>query len=88
VVNLQKKIMEALENDLEKIEGISDSELKREIAILLFEKDKISLRKAAKMAGLPWLDFNEILCERNLPTVKMTEEEFKTEISTVNSLLK
>lgn len=79
--------MEVLENDLEKIEEISDSELKMEIAILLYEKDKVSLRKAAKMAGLPWLDFSEILYERNIPTVKMTDEEFKTEISTVNSLL-
>lgn len=80
--------MEVLENDLEKIEGISNSELKLEIAILLYEKDKISLRKAAKMAGLSWLNFSEILCERNIPTVKMTDEEFKTEISTVKSLLK
>ena len=80
--------MEVLENDLEKIEEISDSELKLEISILLYEKDKISLRKAAKMAGFPWLDFSEILCERNIPTVKMTDEEFKTELSTVNSLLK
>ena len=79
--------MEALENDLEKIEGISDSELKLEIAILLYEKDKISLRKAAKIVGSHWLDFSEILCER-IPTAKMTEEEFKTEISMVNSLLK
>ena len=78
--------MEVLENDLEKIEEISDSELKLEIAVLLYEKDKISLRKAAKMTGLSWLDFSEILCERNIPTVKMTDEDFKTEISTVNSL--
>jgi predicted HTH domain antitoxin len=77
-----------LEEDLEKIEGISDSELKLEIAILLYEKDKISLRKAAKMAGLSWIDFSEILCVRNIPTVRMTDEDFKTEISTVNSLLK
>ncbi len=80
--------MEVLENDLEKIKEISDSELKLEIAVLLYEKDKVSLRKAAKMAGLAWLDFSEILCKRDIPTVKMTDEEFKTEISTVNSLLK
>lgn len=77
-----------LENDLEKIEGISDSELKLEIAILLYEKDKISLRKAAKMAGLSWIEFGEILGKKNIPTLKMTDEDFKKEISTVNSLLK
>ncbi len=80
--------MEVLENDLEKIEGITDPELKLEIVILLYKKDQISLRKAAKIVGLPWLAFSEILCERNIPTVKMTHEEFKTEIRTVNSLLR
>ena len=80
--------MVLIEDDLEKIQEISDSELKLEIAILLYEKDKISLRKAAKMAGLPWLNFSKILCERDIPTVKMTDEDFKTEIGTVNSLLK
>ncbi|HXS56273.1 MAG TPA: UPF0175 family protein [Hanamia sp.] len=77
-----------LENDIEKIEEISDSELKLEIAILLYEKDQISLRKAAKMAGLSWINFSEILGERNIPTVKMTDEDFEREIRTVNSLLK
>ena len=80
--------MEVLENDLEKIGEISDSELKLEIAILLYEKNKISLRKAAKMAGLSWLNFSKILCERDIPTVKMTDEDFKTEINTVKYLLK
>ena len=40
------------------------------------------------MAGLSWIDFSKILGERDIPTVKMTEEDFKTEISTVNSLLR
>lgn len=77
-----------LEEDLEKIEEISDLELKLEIAILLYEKDQISLRKAAKTAGLSWIDFSKILGERDIPTVKMTEEDFKTEVRTVNSLLR
>lgn len=80
--------MLSLEDDIEEIEEISDPEMKLEIAILFYEKDKISLRKAAKIAGLPWLDFSKILVERNIPTVKMTDDDFKTEISTVNSLIK
>ena len=52
--------MVVLENDLEKIEGISDSQLK--------------------------LDFSEILYERNIPIVRLTDEDFRTEISTVNRL--
>ena len=80
--------MLVLDDEFVKDIHMLEQEIKLEFAIWLYEKDKISLRKAAKMAALPWLDFSEILCERNIPTVKMTDEDFKTEISTVNSLLK
>ena len=40
-----------------KASGYNEQELKLEIAIMLFEKEKLSLRKAAALAGLHWLDF-------------------------------
>ena len=42
----------------------------------------------AKIASLHWLDFSKILSERNIPTVKMSKEDFEAEVRTVNSLLK
>lgn len=35
---------------------MSQEEIKLEFAIWLYEKDKVSLRKAAKIAGLAWID--------------------------------
>ncbi len=43
--------------------AMSPEELKLEFAIWLYEKDKISMRKAARMAGLNWLNFSNILSE-------------------------
>lgn len=61
--------MEVLENDLEKIEGIGDSELKLEIAVLLFQKDKINSGKAAEIAGIPVLQFWKELSKRNIDLI-------------------
>jgi predicted HTH domain antitoxin len=80
--------MLVLDDGLVKNMNMSEQEIKLEFAIWLYEKDKISLRKAAKMASLHWLDFSKILVERNIPTVKMSNEEFGIEVNTVNSLLK
>ena len=40
-----------------KASGYNEQELMLEIAVMLFEKERLSLRKAADMAGLHWLDF-------------------------------
>ena len=77
-----------LDDEFVKDMNMSEQEIRLEFAVWLYERDKISLRKAAKMASLNWLDFSEILIQRNIPTVKMSNEEFETEVNTVNSLLK
>ena len=66
--------MLVLDDDFLEDINMSEKEIKLEFAIWLYERDKISLRKAAKMASLYWMDFSEILCERNIPTVKMNTE--------------
>ena len=76
-----------LDDEFLKTVDMTEDEMKLELAIWLYEKDKISLRKAARLAGLEWMGFSKILCERNIPTVRMTNEDFEKEISTVNSLL-
>ena len=80
--------MLVLNDDLIEEMKMPEEQIKLEFAIWLYQTDKISLRKAAKIAGLDWMSFSEVLCERNIPTVKMSKEEFETEVKTVNSLLK
>ncbi len=58
--------MIVLEDSYIKATGYSEAELKLEIAVMLFEKEKLSLRKAAAMTGLHWLDFMKELDKRKI----------------------
>jgi len=46
----------------------------------LFETEKLSLGKAAEMAGLSYRAFYELLVRYGIPAVSMTEEDVKWEI--------
>lgn len=59
--------MIVIEDSYIKASGYNEQELKLEIAIMLFEKEKLSLRKAAALAGLHWLDFMKKLDSRQIP---------------------
>ena len=75
-----------INDDLVKGLHMSEPELKLEFAVWLYETDKISLKKAANAAELNWEAFSEILIERGMPTVKMSEKDFETKVDTVNRL--
>ena len=47
--------------------GFTQQELKLEIALMLFEKERLSLRKAAALAEMHWLYFLEELDLRKIP---------------------
>lgn len=68
--------------------NMTEQSIKLEFAIWLYETDKLSLRKAAKIVSMNWLEFSKILSERNITTIKMDEAEFEAEVRTVKSLLK
>ncbi len=46
--------------------GYTEQELKLEIAVMLFEKERLSLRKAASLAAMHWLDFMKELDRRKI----------------------
>lgn len=46
--------------------GYTEKELKLEIAVMLFEKEKLSLRKAASLGGMHWLQFLQELDKRKI----------------------
>ena len=52
-------------------------------AMKLFESDKLSLGKAAEVAGLSYRTFYELLLRYKVPVVTMTEEDVKWEIENV-----
>ncbi|MGA1825193.1 MAG: UPF0175 family protein [bacterium] len=60
---------------------MTENEVKREIAILLFQKGKLTLGQASQLAGTNQLQFQHLLASRMIPIhydVKEFEEDLKT----------
>jgi predicted HTH domain antitoxin len=64
---------------------ISALELKQEIAILLFQKEKLSLAQASQFAQLPLLQFQHLLASRSIP-VHYDVAEFEEDLQTLKQL--
>jgi predicted HTH domain antitoxin len=58
--------MVVIEDKYLKASNLQEQELKIEIAVMLFEQERLSLRKAAELAGMHWLDFMKLLNEREI----------------------
>lgn len=61
--------MLVLDDEFVKAAHMSESELKLELAILLLQKHKVSSRKAARLAGVHFLDFWKELAKRNIDLI-------------------
>ena len=60
---------------------MSAAELRQEIAMLLFHKDKLTLGQASRLAGMSQWQFQHLLASRHLPAhydVAEFEEDLKT----------
>jgi len=47
--------------------GLSDSEMKQEIAIMLFAQEKLTLAQASRFAGIDRMTFQHLLASRKIP---------------------
>ena len=61
--------MLVLEDEFVKAFELSDSEIKIELAILLFQKGKVSSKKAANLASINVVDFWKELSIRNIDLI-------------------
>jgi predicted HTH domain antitoxin len=64
---------------------LSESELKQEIAVMLFEKDKLTLGQAARFAELSQWRFQHLLASRAIP-VHYDVKEFEQDLATLKQL--
>ncbi len=64
---------------------MSASELKQEIAILLFQKNKLTLGQASRLAEMSQLCFQHLLASRNIP-VHYDMDEFEADLATLRDL--
>lgn len=64
---------------------MSESELRQEIAVLLYEKDKITLAQASRMAAIDRLELQHLLASRGIP-VHYGVQDLEEDLDTLRSL--
>jgi predicted HTH domain antitoxin len=61
------------------------AELMQEIAILLFQKEKLSLAQASRLAGMSQLQFQHLLASRQIP-VHYDIAELEADLQTLRDM--
>lgn len=64
---------------------MDESELRQELAVLLFQQARLTLAQAARLAGLDRLRFQHLLAARDIP-VHYDVEDFEADLETLRSL--
>lgn len=65
--------------------GLSEVELMQELAILLFQKEKLTLGQASHLAQMPQLQFQHLLASRRIP-IHYDIDEFEADLKTLQEL--
>ena len=64
---------------------MTEDEMRREIAVLLFQQEKITLARAANLAGMDQLRFQHLLASREIP-LHYDIEDFEQDLQTLREL--
>jgi predicted HTH domain antitoxin len=64
---------------------MSDAELRQELAVLLFQRDRLTLAQASHLAGMDLLSFQHLLASRGIP-MHYDLEDFEQDLSTLRDL--
>jgi len=64
---------------------MSEPELRQELAIVLFQKDRVTLAMASRLAGMDRLRFQHLLASRDIP-VHYDVEDFEEDLATLRDL--
>lgn len=69
-----------------KASQMSESELKIEVAIMLFQQKRLSLGKASELAQMNRFQFEKILKQRNIPTYTYDVEDLEIDLKNLQEL--
>ncbi len=70
-----------ISDDILQSARLTEDEFKQEIAVLLFQKEKMTLAQASRFAGMTRLQFQHLLASRKIPVhydIAEFEEDLKT----------
>lgn len=72
-------------DDILSATGMSEPELMQEIAVLLFQKEKLSIGQASRLAGMSRLQFQHLLASRQIP-LHYDVAEFEADLETLREM--
>ena len=72
-------------DDIVEATGMSENELKTEIAVHLFKLEKITLEQASRLVGMPRLQFQHLLASRRI-SLHYNIEDFENDLETLKRL--
>jgi predicted HTH domain antitoxin len=61
---------------------MTEEELRGEIAVVLFSRERLTLAQAARLAGLPRIEFQRLLASREIP-IHYDVEDFRQDMATL-----
>ncbi|HLP87126.1 MAG TPA: UPF0175 family protein [Nostocaceae cyanobacterium] len=64
---------------------MTEAEIKQEIAIMLFQKEKLTLAQASRFAGINRIAFQHLLASRQIP-VHYDIEDFEQDIKNLQEM--
>ena len=64
---------------------MSSAELKRELAALLFQKERLTLAQARRLAEMSRLEFQHLLASRRIP-IHYDKAEFEEDLATLREM--
>lgn len=64
---------------------MTEDELRQEIALTLFQQEKLTLGQASRLAGMPQQQFQHLLASRKIP-IHYDVAEFEADLKTLKEL--
>jgi predicted HTH domain antitoxin len=74
-----------ISDEVLKAAKLDEQGLKRELAAALFERDRLTMGQAARLAELSHIEFQHLLAERRIP-VHYGADEFEQDLNTLRNL--
>jgi predicted HTH domain antitoxin len=72
-------------DDIIQASRLSERELKVEIAVMLFEKEKLTLGQASRLAAMDYREFQHLLASRQIP-IHYDVADFEQDLATLREL--
>ncbi|BAZ03853.1 UPF0175 family protein [Calothrix sp. NIES-3974] len=65
--------------------GMNETQMRQEIAVMLFQRDKLTLAQASRFAGMHRVAFQHLLASRHIP-VHYGLEDFEQDIQNLREM--